>query len=90
MRAAQKRVLDKENDIIGNLKDQFIKNNLRAQRVVGVSPTIAAGNTALGYYRGLAWGRHEAIKDAVTVLKKQFPQASEHLKKVFESDYKYK
>lgn len=74
------RAINKEDKIIGNLKTQFIKHTLSGQRQVKISPSDAVGNISLAYYRGLACGREEGIKTAISILKKQYPEASKYLK----------
>lgn len=89
-RVSYKKVLYEEQGTIGNITSQFIKTNLRSQRSVGISPDIAAGNAALGYHRGLAWGRAETVRDIVRMLRKKYPEASQYIKTTMEYDYKYK
>lgn len=56
------RSITKEDEVIGNLKSQFIKPSLRGQKFVGISPSIAVGNIALAYHRGLAEGQRDSQK----------------------------
>lgn len=55
-----KSSITKEDEVIGNLKNQFIKTSLKGQRYVQISPALVAGNIALAYHRGLAEGEREA------------------------------
>lgn len=73
-------VLNKEEAVIGNLRDQFIKKSLRSQRYVQISPNLVSGNITLAYYRGLAEGRSDAVQACIGILKKSFPDASKLLK----------
>lgn len=75
------KAIEEEDKVIGNLKSQFLRNNLHRQRQIGISPAIANGNISLGYYRGLQVGRENTTKEIISLLKKNFPRAATFLKK---------
>lgn len=75
MSKAIKRQISKEDEVIGSLKEQFIRQTLHGQRQIGVSPAIAVGNIALAYHRGRAAER----EDIIEALKKKFPKAAKYL-----------
>jgi hypothetical protein len=78
------RAVSKEDAIIGNLKQQFIRPTLNGQRKIGISPDICNGNISLAYHRGLNIGRDEMLKEVLRELK-NFPEAKAHIKKTIHS-----
>ena len=69
------RAIKIENEIIGNLKGQFVKKTLREQIHTHTSPGLVAGNIALAYYRG----RHFEQEVMINKLKQKFPEAAAYL-----------
>lgn len=75
-----RRSIEKEDAVIGNLKDRFVKKSLRSQIHTSISPSEITGNIALSYHRGLAVGREERKKEIIALLKNKFPKAATFLK----------
>lgn len=74
-----------EDQIIGNLKGEFVKKSLRSQIRTPLRPTVINGNISLAYYRGLAVSREETIDDIIHLLKKKFPKAALYVKKTLKN-----
>jgi hypothetical protein len=72
-----------EEEVIGDLKRQFVKGSHRSQIHMKVSPTEISGNIALGYYRGLAVGEERRTKAVISLLKKKYPKAADLIKNSF-------
>lgn len=70
------RAISREDQVIGNLKRQFIRHTLHGQRQISVSASTANGNIALAYHRGLAVGEQDRTKAIIQTLKKKFPAAA--------------
>ena len=65
-----KRTTSKEDKIIGDLKNTFVSPFPHRQKDIRFSPSEAAGNVSLAYYRGVAVGRGQILKQ----IKKRFPK----------------
>jgi hypothetical protein len=75
------RAITAEDKVIGNLKQQFVRSTLHAQRQISVSPATANGNIALAYYRGINVGREDERKLVISQLRQRFPAAAAFLLK---------
>lgn len=58
-----------EENNIGELKRRFVRQTHRRQVRTRFSPLEVSGNISLGYYRGIAQGREDAINDCIQLLK---------------------
>lgn len=74
-----KKSISKENKVIGNIKDQYIKRSMRGQRHTSISPSGVSGDISLAYYRGLAVGEEDTVKIVLRLLKK-YPEARKYIK----------
>lgn len=75
-----KKIISKENKVIGDLKKRFIKTGLKSQQRSNMSATEVSGNISLAYYRGLDESKKEIIKEVIYLLKNDFPKASQFIK----------
>lgn len=76
-----KAVLRKEEQSIGDLRRQHVHRNSHRQKLVKTSPAQASGNITTAYYRGIAQGQKEGMREACRVLKEFSPEAAKWLRK---------
>jgi hypothetical protein len=71
-----------EDECIGNLKKQFYRDTVEAQRNISVSASEAVGNMALAFWRGVQAGQ-ESIKSEVESLREE----NQKLKNISKPDF---
>ena len=69
-----KRINNKENKCIGDLKANFVRSTLRGQHHNKYSPLQITGNISLAWYRGRQLGKEETIKEIRSWVKKYCPE----------------
>ena len=53
------KAIDIEDQIIGNIKEQYYRKDLHSQQSVKVSISDIVGNICLAFQRGVAYGREQ-------------------------------
>jgi len=81
-----KETIDRENEAIGNLKEQFISRNPNRQHHQRFSANEASGAISLGYYRGLAIGKEDGMNLMGELILKNHPELKKEVKEIFKNN----